>query len=181
MFLFGSFIKAQDKNETIFYVVDNTLIKGNEQIFISSKLNSNQQKIYVDVNTVFYDSGIVSFDFEYINRKISKNKKKRSNLSYNSKNKKFKEKVNKLIFISSNSDKSPLSRLKINLLFSASSSITYSNSLKKINILDLNAFNFENFSITLLNSKHDFQDYDKVINCFKINSKLYNRPPPQII
>jgi hypothetical protein len=182
--LFGSITNAQNNNDSSFYVLDNTLITGQEQIFIASKLNSNQQKIYVDVNTIFYDSGVVSLDFEYINnnqKNISKKTIKQLSLAQNYKNKKLKEKLSKLINLSSNSDNFPIGRKKINVLFAAASTITYSNSNKKSIIVGLNAFNFENLLITQSKNKHDFQNYDKVINCFKINSKLFNRPPPNII
>jgi hypothetical protein len=182
MFLCGSITNAQNNNDSLFYVVDKASITGEDQIFIASNLNSNQQKIFVDVKTIFYNSDIESFDIEYINniqKNISKNTKKQLSLTQNKKQ--LKERVNKVIHISSQSDNFPIGRYKIDILYSASSSITYHNSSKKINIVDINHFNFENLLITQSNNKHDFKNYDKAINCFKINSKLYNRPPPQII
>jgi hypothetical protein len=181
MFLFGITTKAQNNNDSSFYVLDNTLISGKNQVFILSNLNINQQKIYIEINTIFYDSGIVSCDIQYINNiqnNISKNTNKYLCITQNYKNKKLKEKVNNII---SNSDNFPIGRKKINVLFAAASTITYSNSNKKSIIVGLNAFNFENLLITQSKNKHDFQNYDKVINCFKINLKLFNRPPPNII
>jgi hypothetical protein len=184
MFLFCSITRAQNNNDSSFYVLDNTLITGKDQVFISSNLKINKQKIYVDVNTIFYDSGVVNSEIEYINnvqKNISKNTNKLLGLAQNYKNKKLKEKVSRVININSNSDNFPIGRKKINLLFSASTSISYSNSSKKINIEAFSSYNLCNPIVFQYCSKYNFKDYDKVINCFKINSKLYNRPPPQYI
>jgi hypothetical protein len=184
LFLFSSTAKAQNNYDSRFYVSDNTLFVGKDQVFITSNLKINKQKIYVDVNTIFYDSGVVSLDFEYINnnqKNISKKTIKQLSLAQNYKNKKLKEKLSKEINLSSNSDNFPIGRKKINISCSAFSSITYSNSNKKSSTVGLNNFNFENLLITKSNNKYNFQNYDKVINCFKTNLKLFNRPPPNII
>jgi len=184
LFLFSSTAKAQNNYDSRFYVSDNTLFVGKDQVFITSNLKINKQKIYVDVNTIFYDSGVVSLDFEYINnnqKNISKKTIKQLSLAQNYKNKKLKEKLSKEINLSSNSDNFPIGRKKINISCSAFSSITYSNSNKKSSTVGLNNFNFENLLITKSNNKYNFQNYDKVINCLKVNIQIYNRPPPQII
>lgn len=187
MFLFGSFTKAQDINDSSFYLVDNTLIVGQDQVFIASKINSNQQKIYVDVNTVFYDSGVLNNDIEYIDNfqnNILSFTNKQLSLDHNNKNKKLKEKansVNKVINICSNSGNFPIGANKFNILFSASGAVTYHNYTKKSYIVNINPFNFENLIIAQYKNRDNFQDYDKVINCLKVNIQIYNRPPPQII
>jgi hypothetical protein len=183
MFLFGSVTNAQNNTDSSFYVVDNTLISGKDQIFIASKLNSNQQKIYVDVNTIFYDSGVLNNDIEYIDnfqKNISKNTNKKLSLTKNDKNKKLKEKVNKVINIISNSGDLPIGINKFNILISVSGAITYHNSSKKSYIVDINPFNFENLIIAQYKNSDNFQDYDKVINCLKANIQIFNRPPPLV-
>ncbi len=175
---------AQDNDKIIFYLSDNVEIANQDQIFISSNQSSDLQKIYVDANTIFYNSGLEISEVVYINKtpkNIPQKTKKRFDYNENKIEKKLKEKENSVICKNTNSDNFPLGRTKINVLVSSAHTSTASNFFKKISINSFNPINFEKITNIESNLKHDFHIYDKVINCFKINVQIYNRPPPQVI
>ena len=175
---------AQDIEKINFYVSDNIEITNQDQIFISSIQNTDLQKIYVDGNTIFFSSGIEISEIQYLYKtpkETPQKTKKRFDYHQNKIEKKLKEKENTVISKNTTPDNYPLGRTKINVLISSAHTSTTSNFSKKISINNYNTINFEKITILVLNHKHDFQIYDKVINCFKINVQIYNRPPPQVI